>query len=155
MSNYDIMFEKGALNRRLEILESERYACIQKLQNLQSRCDHEVVIHYGEDPISSAYQRKFFMGHIYCPHCGHHRLKVTLKNQAEDANPHKENCNKKTHFILEASGFRGNNITLNLKAVLNRYIYYVDTTENNTPARLIQFLQQHNIPHYEGFVSTW
>lgn len=155
MSNYDIMIKKNDIKEKLEKLEYERYTYAQKLHNLQKCCAHDVVIHYNEDPLSLLYNNGFFMGHIYCPHCEHSHLKIKLKTQTENIEALKYNCEEKTQFILEASGFRGNNIMLNLKEVLNLYTKYLKKTEERTPYKLISFLKANHIPFYEGFVSAW
>jgi len=149
MSNYGIMMEQDALISRMEALEKERNLCVTELSKLQKRCPHEVVIHYGEDPLLDIFQQTNFIRHfLMCPHCGSTNMSVKLKDLRLNPKLQEDGPN----FILEASGYRGNNMELNLQTVLDYYRTHLEQSPTISLKGLMRFLEIYDINYYNGIV---
>ena len=154
-SYYERIIALESLEKKISDLNEQLYKKSIVMRNLQKKCPHEIIIHYGDDKLSQMYQQSYVLGDFYCPLCGQRSFRIQHSAEGKA-------------FVLEASGYKNPNPKINLKEVLDIYkscalnIHLADDVievhdPNFNPAEeLVKHIQQvTGLAYYRVNVIEW
>ena len=126
---------------------SNKFHTIQKqMQILQHKCNHPVVIHYGEQIASKMYGGNVVIGgDFYCVHCGMRNLRIsTAKNE------------KHEHIILEYSTEQYGNSDLKIQEMAKLYkAALAFLPRMSSMDQVLAKLEACGIRHYKASITEW